>query len=664
MHERKQRRPPFIVSKTTSTHNAAVRWGQHDTSTGRPSLLARHPPAHRFSINATAPEASSDSHDQHPEEDQEEEEEEEAPRPSSRQNLQEVFQAQAPPGAGALVDLIAKISFASPAATRNPVFRAAPTPGTTITPALSVTDKAELQQETVAAAAAAAPCVTPRAASAPTGAALNMFQQDLAQAKTVGYFRNLQQTLREDLESRVQKWTEVLHSAETLDDQASGEIQSVLGHTGLLLRKRVAQFVQLCDLADSPEAERSATPSDLEGFWNVVTMQSDDILERFKRLDERQERGWAAALAEDDAEADLSGPRAPRKKKNLNKRGSSSTNPAAKKGRRGGAGAATAESSEGETTAARRSGRAAAATSTAITPRRNAARQRLQRFKQMQKQKAAAAPVFGLDDGADGSAPVASAASAASAAVATPSRRPILTPVRASRKEKELHGTDFMLTPVRRSTRKTPSRFRREEEAEVDVATMLAQTDFAYKPNAMLLDRDEGAQQRSCPRKTPRRQVPIYEDDEEEQVQEQQMVAGEASGAARGESDAHMAVAATPEPADGQDMLSALLFGEAETPCAGAMPPIAEEEEDEEEGGEAAAAAAAADGSPRLSLLAPREATLVSFSPAPTIVSNAAGARAYEAASQLGSISTMATITPARFGVGVGGAFYRFPAHD
>lgn len=35
---------------------------------------------------------------------------------------------------------------------------------------------------------------------------------------------------------------------------------------------------------------------------------------------------------------------------------------------------------------------------------------------------------------------------------------PVLTPVRATKKEEKLHGTAFMVTPVRRSGRKTPSK--------------------------------------------------------------------------------------------------------------------------------------------------------------------------------------------------------------
>lgn len=260
--------------------------------------------------------------------------------------------------------------------------------------------------------------------------------------------------------------------------------------------------------------------------------------------------------------------------------------------------------------------RARAASASIVTPRRAAARKRLQRFKKQTKATGAS----------DGDGPCAASTSS------TFLTRPILTPVRATRAEKELHGSDFILTPVRRSSRKTPSRYRDESQTQADLGSLLQHTEFAYKPNAMLLE--ESAAPRSAPRsarrRTPARQVPVYDDD------------GDGEG---------LAVAAG---ASGdEDMLSQFLFGGEVTPKAagaaaasgcdmGMMAPIAEEEEEEED--------AAADGSPRLSLMAPREATLVSFSPCPGagVVPHSAGARAFQAASQLGSVNMMAPLTPAR----------------
>jgi len=98
-----------------------------------------------------------------------------------------------------------------------------------------------------------------------------------------------------------------------------------------------------------------------------------------------------------------------------------------------------------------------------VTPRRQAAKARLTAFRQAMRNRKA--PVQNNDE--------------------EQGMKPMLTPVRATKKEQEEYGSDLIVTSVRRSTRKTPSKYK-STEMDTDVVKMLESSDYSYKPNPAL----------------------------------------------------------------------------------------------------------------------------------------------------------------------------------
>eukprot|EP00041_Stephanoeca_diplocostata_P028243 m.793754 g.793754 ORF g.793754 m.793754 type:complete len:665 (+) comp23337_c0_seq1:164-2158(+) len=268
-----------------------------------------------------------------------------------------------------------------------------------------------------------------------------------------------QQTILEEL---VLHWGPLCATSE-FDEGYCGDIRSAIGQANLLRTTRITQYLGLCDISEEPgeadvAAGQTVNGTDLEGFWDVIMVQIDDVKKAFATLQRSRDRGSVAQEEEC---------RAPRK---LRKRrqGISTDNEPTSRVKRGKKSSTVGKRTSTAKTApafARLKGVGAA---TVITPRRKAARARLAAIKHALRQ-GKPAPM---------GTTAAPAEEPQAAAVA------VLTPVRATRKEREIHGTDFLLTPVRRSARKTPSRYRSDNPH--DISKMLESTQYAYRPNAAL----------------------------------------------------------------------------------------------------------------------------------------------------------------------------------
>lgn len=246
--------------------------------------------------------------------------------------------------------------------------------------------------------------------------------------KDAAYFRQQMSLQRDALQGLCAEWSGVTDNIEAA---------VCIGQAQLLLNQRFVQFDSLCNLYGT-----TANSTDLEGFWELIMIQVDKIRSAFDKLSMPAETEDTAAV-----EACL----APRKKR-----------------------------------VKVDSGPAAPGNTSKTTPRRLAARQRLKDYKQNAAKR--------------GSSLAMAVETVTTSALPRPTPRfkprlsldgsvddrPILTPVRAGRKDREEWGTEFVLTSVRRSGRKTPSMFRRNAPPQDDLGALLQLTDFAYKPNEML----------------------------------------------------------------------------------------------------------------------------------------------------------------------------------
>eukprot|EP00730_Choanoeca_flexa_P010800 TRINITY_DN21110_c0_g1_i1.p1 TRINITY_DN21110_c0_g1~~TRINITY_DN21110_c0_g1_i1.p1 ORF type:complete len:774 (+),score=195.79 TRINITY_DN21110_c0_g1_i1:25-2322(+) len=262
------------------------------------------------------------------------------------------------------------------------------------------------------------------------------------------------------------KWEALINEAAIVDMEVADEIRSVVGQARLLLRKKMAKYLELCE---KTAQEGRATSDDLDGYWDgCVQPQIDDVNKRFDKLDMCKQNGWVIAQEVQ--------PTAPKKKK-ARKAGGKKQKPTGKKAAprastrdflRKMRAKAKADAAVQEPDAAVSLSTADSTGLTTSTP-------------------AVQSPIR----------PVADAFARPRSALrktSTPARASrrtsgakavIMTPIHASRADQEALGSDMVLMPVRRSRRTTPSKYR-QSAGEQDIRTLLAATNHAYKPNPAL----------------------------------------------------------------------------------------------------------------------------------------------------------------------------------
>ncbi|XP_039770057.1 disks large-associated protein 5 isoform X2 [Ornithorhynchus anatinus] len=106
----------------------------------------------------------------------------------------------------------------------------------------------------------------------------------------VPYFRRILQSETEKLTTRCHEWEKKLEL--DIPEDAKDLIRTTVGQTRLLMTERFRQFEGLVDDCDLKRGQRETTCTDLDGFWDMVHFQIDDVIKRFDTLNERQENGW------------------------------------------------------------------------------------------------------------------------------------------------------------------------------------------------------------------------------------------------------------------------------------------------------------------------------------------------------------------------------------
>ena len=382
------------------------------------------------------------------------------------------------------------------------------------------------------------------------------------------YFATQANEQRQYLSASATRWAGVLETgteAGQFDEDTLGNLNRAVGQARLLMKKRLAQFERMCVLEQTKQSCKGGLftrDADLEGFWEVIMMQIEDIRAMFEGFQKREAIGWA--VEEKTVEC-----LAPKKKKRK-------VNPSVHRLRK--------QARPGP-----------------VTPRRRAAKDRLAAMKKKFKKSTFTTKDVELVD--------------------AHSSISVLTPMKASKRDRELLGTDVVITPARRSTRKTPSKYRRDECSD-DISALLSKSDYAYKPNAAMsmmpspahfsAGRTTGAS--ASVKRTPLQLPSLGEVDE---------------------------ASLTPAGNEAEDPLSKFLFGDdaaAEQPAhAPSLPPLFE--------------------------LASQGSKLISLTPDGTPVSRSNGQAAFEIASKLGGLGgssvRFAAATPLRQSAGV-----QFGAND
>ncbi|XP_052746551.1 uncharacterized protein LOC112053286 isoform X2 [Bicyclus anynana] len=115
--------------------------------------------------------------------------------------------------------------------------------------------------------------------------------------------------LKNQLNSEIQNMTEKcatwdkIAEQTTLPDEIQEEVLAAVGHARLLMAQKMQQFASLVRCCELPEPGQAlVTTGDLQGFWDMVLLQIENIEIRFKKLEQARARGWVAEQPEPTAQ--------------------------------------------------------------------------------------------------------------------------------------------------------------------------------------------------------------------------------------------------------------------------------------------------------------------------------------------------------------------------
>ncbi|XP_050998919.1 disks large-associated protein 5 [Acomys russatus] len=104
------------------------------------------------------------------------------------------------------------------------------------------------------------------------------------------YFRQILQSETDTLTSHCLEWERKLGL--DIPDDAKDLIRTAIGQTRLLIKERFKQFEGLVDNCEYKRGEKETTCTDLDGFWDMVGFQVEDVKQKFNNLTKLEESGW------------------------------------------------------------------------------------------------------------------------------------------------------------------------------------------------------------------------------------------------------------------------------------------------------------------------------------------------------------------------------------
>ncbi|NXR89500.1 DLGP5 protein, partial [Hypocryptadius cinnamomeus] len=110
------------------------------------------------------------------------------------------------------------------------------------------------------------------------------------QEHDVPYFRNVLRTETERLLSQCLQWEGNLEL--DIPEDAKDLIRSTVGQTRLLIGERFKQFEGLVDNCEFKRGEKETTCTDLDGFWDMINFQIEDVNKKFDNLVKLQDNEW------------------------------------------------------------------------------------------------------------------------------------------------------------------------------------------------------------------------------------------------------------------------------------------------------------------------------------------------------------------------------------
>ncbi|NWU82692.1 DLGP5 protein, partial [Onychorhynchus coronatus] len=110
------------------------------------------------------------------------------------------------------------------------------------------------------------------------------------QEHDVPYFRNVLRTETERLLSQCLQWDGNLEL--DIPEDAKDLIHTTIGQTRLLMEERFKQFEGLVDNCEFKQGEKETRCTDLDGFWDMINFQIEDVNKKFDNLKKLQDNEW------------------------------------------------------------------------------------------------------------------------------------------------------------------------------------------------------------------------------------------------------------------------------------------------------------------------------------------------------------------------------------
>ncbi|XP_049916531.1 disks large-associated protein 5 isoform X2 [Epinephelus moara] len=79
---------------------------------------------------------------------------------------------------------------------------------------------------------------------------------------------------------------------ESIPEEMRDSMRTAIGQARLLMKERFKQFSGLVDDCELGRGEKITTCTDLQGFWDMVYYQVEDVNKKFDALKEAESRGW------------------------------------------------------------------------------------------------------------------------------------------------------------------------------------------------------------------------------------------------------------------------------------------------------------------------------------------------------------------------------------
>ncbi|XP_066520821.1 disks large-associated protein 5 isoform X2 [Hoplias malabaricus] len=115
----------------------------------------------------------------------------------------------------------------------------------------------------------------------------------------VPYFRHVMADETERLSGLSELW-ESRFDDSSIPEEMRDRMRTAVGQARLLMKERFGQFSGLVDDCDLGRGEKITTCSDLQGFWDMVYFQVEDVNKKFNALKEAEARGWQEEISKPD----------------------------------------------------------------------------------------------------------------------------------------------------------------------------------------------------------------------------------------------------------------------------------------------------------------------------------------------------------------------------